>query len=266
MTVSDLTMRPVIDPARSFDLAAEEYERTRPEYPATVLERLPIPASATVLDLGAGTGKLTRVLVRRYAHVIAVEPLEGMREILRRVVPQAQALAGRAEQLPLPGAAVDAVFVAQAFHWFASDEAVAEIARVLRPGGAFCVIWNAPDEDRPWSLPPAYGEYLAEVRAAASITEGPPFSELIGRGPFAEPTAFSVPHEYELDRAGMLDNARTVSWIASLAPDDRERVMDRLAELLPEGTYSIPNLANVLWAVRSGAPGSDAARRPDPRR
>jgi SAM-dependent methyltransferase len=241
----------VIDPARSFDLAAEEYERTRPGYPDTVLEAVPLPAESTVLDVGAGTGKLTRVLVRRYARVIAVEPLDGMRAILERVVPDAEALAGRAEDIPLPDASVDGVFAGQAFHWFANDDAVAEIARVLRPGGVVCLVWNGPDEDRATPLPTAFLAYLDELRAEASKGERPPFAEVIGRGPFGEVHESGVPHDHVLDRVGLLDNARSVSWIASRPPDDHERVMRRLGELLPEGTYSIPNLANVLWAVRT---------------
>jgi SAM-dependent methyltransferase len=241
----------VIDPARSFELAAEEYERTRPDYPDAALEQVPVPANATVLDLAAGTGKLTRVLLRRYARVIAVEPLDGMRAVLERVVPDAEALAGRAEQIPLPGASVDAVFAGQAFHWFATDEAVAEIARVLRPAGVFCLVWNSGDDSRPSPLPQEYVDYLDELRAEKSTGERPPFAEVIGRGPFGEVHESGVPHEHVLDRQGLLDNARSVSWIASRPPDDHERVMDRLGELLPEATYSIPNLANVLWAVRT---------------
>ena len=131
-----------IDPARSFDRSAEEYEATRPSYPDEALDVVPVPVEATVLDVGAGTGKLTRVLARRYARVIAVEPLDGMRAILERVVPEAEARPGRAEEIPLPDASVDAVFAAQAFHWFANDAALAEIARVLRPEGVFCLVWN----------------------------------------------------------------------------------------------------------------------------
>ena len=242
----------MIDPARSFDLAAEEYEATRPSYPDEVLDLLPVANDATVLDLGAGTGKLTRVLARRYARVIAVEPLDGMRAILQRVVADVEALPGRAEDIPLPDASVDAVFAAQAFHWFDHDRAMPEIGRVLRPGGVVVVVWNGPDESRSDPLPPEYLEYLRELRRERStLDETTPFSELIGRGPFGDVHQEAVKHEHVLDRAGHLDNARSVSWIASREPAEREQVLARLGELLPEGVYSIPNQANVLWARRS---------------
>jgi SAM-dependent methyltransferase len=240
----------VTDPARSFDRAADEYERTRPDYPDAVLEFVPVDTDATVLDLGAGTGKLTRVLVRRYARVIAVEPLDGMRAILERVVPEAEAVRGRAEEIPLPDASIDAVFAGQAFHWFANETALGEIARVLRPGGVICLVWNSPDESRPTPLPQPYVDYLDELRAERSVLDETPFAEVIGRGPFGEVREAGVTHDHVLDRQGLLDNARSVSWIASRPHDEHERVLRRLGELLPEGTYSIPNLANVLWAVR----------------
>src|SRR5215208_7330502 len=129
-----------------------------------MLDLLPLPDEATVVDLGAGTGKLTRTLVRRYAKVIAVEPLPGMRAILERELPQVEAYEGRADAVPLADASVDAVFAGQSAHWFATREAIAEIARVLRSGGVVVAAWNQPDPDRPWPLPAAYEERLARIR------------------------------------------------------------------------------------------------------
>jgi SAM-dependent methyltransferase len=240
----------VTEPARSFDLVADEYERTRPSYPPEVLDALPLAADADVLDLGAGTGKLTRVLVRRYAHVVAVEPLEGMRAILERVVPEAEALPGSAERIPLDDASVDAVFAAQAFHWFDHDRALPEIARVLRRGGVLALVSNGPDDARATPLPEAFRAYLEELHAAAAFHGQPPWREVLRRAPFGEVHEASVPHDHVLDREGVLDTARSVSWIASRPDEEREAVLAKLGSLLPEGTYAIPNRATVLWAVR----------------
>lgn len=239
--------------ARSFDRAAEEYERARAEYPPEVLDGLPLGEDAEVLDLGAGTGKLTRLLTQRYRRVIAVEPLDGMRAILERVVPEAESHAGTAEAIPLADASVDAVFAAQAFHWFANDEAVAEIARVLRPGGVLALVWNEPDEERPSPLPEQYETYIRELHTAGmSIFEdAPPWQEVIGRGPFGEVHESAVSHDHVLDRAGLLDNARSVSWVATLPDDEREAVLRRLDELLTDGPFAIPNRGNIMWAVRT---------------
>jgi ubiquinone/menaquinone biosynthesis C-methylase UbiE len=242
-----------IDAARSFDRAAAEYERTRPDYPDALVGVLPLGRSATVLDVGAGTGKLTRVLARHYARVLAVEPLDGMRAILERVVPEAESHGASAEALPLPDASVDGVFAAQAFHWFANDVAVAEFARVLRPGGILVLVWNEGDPARTDPRPEAYRAYLQELQAPslAAVRAGTPFEELIARGPFGDVAEASFPHDHVLDRRGMLDNARSVSWIASKPLAEQELILGRLAELVPEGSYAVPNLANVMWAVRS---------------
>jgi SAM-dependent methyltransferase len=239
------------EPARSFDRAAEEYERTRPDYPAALLDLVPLAPEAEVLDLGAGTGKLTRVLTARYRRVIAVEPLDGMRSILERVVPDAETHAGSAEAIPVADASVDAVFAAQAFHWFANDEAVTEIARVLRPGGLLCLVWNGPDEERASPLPEAYQAYLDELRSVAAFNSAPPWQEVIARGPFGDVQEDGVPHDHVLDRNGLLDNARTVSWIASRPDVEQAAIIERLGGLLADRTYAIPNRANVMWTVRA---------------
>jgi len=137
--------------AGAFDAAAEAYDRGRPGWPEAALDaiagRLGLSPESAVLDLAAGTGKLTRMLVARFASVTAVEPLDGMRAVLGRVAPGARAIAGTAEAIPLADSAVDAVFVAEAFHWFDAPRAAAEMARVLRPGGGVAVLYNRHDWD-----------------------------------------------------------------------------------------------------------------------
>src|SRR5262249_12980629 len=125
---------------------AGAYGRGRPPYPATAVDWLIRAGAAHVLDLGAGTGKLTRQLAGRGLDVTAVEPSEGMREQLRRAVPGVPVLEGTAERIPLPGGSVDAVLVAQAWHWVDPARAVPEVARVLRPGGQLGLPWTIGDE------------------------------------------------------------------------------------------------------------------------
>lgn len=209
-----------------------------------MLDPLPIADEATVLDLGAGTGKLTRVLAARYARVIAVEPLSELRAILAELVPQAEALPGVAEAIPLGDGVVDAVFTGQAFHWFANEIAVAEIARVLRPGGVLARLWNEGIDPSP--LPEAYRKRIEELHAAMPP---PPIDEhLFDDTPFGEAHADAVEHEQRASRDDVLAFAASVSWIASR--DDRDEVLAELASLLPEGDYAFRMRANVEWSRR----------------
>lgn len=243
----------MIDPRRSFDRAASDYEAARPSYPDALLDVVPLDPHATVLDLGAGTGKLTRVLARRYERVIAVEPLDGMRAILEAVVPEAQAHAGLAEAIPLGDASVDAVFAGQAFHWFSNDESVGEITRVLRSGGVLAIVWNDSGDDRLSPLPEAYVSYFDELHAPslARVQSGEPVSELLARGPFGELHEASVPHEQVQSRDEVLAFARSMSWIAHRPDGERAAILERLGELLPPGSYAFPLCAHLHWAVRT---------------
>jgi SAM-dependent methyltransferase len=230
--------------AKSFDRVAEAYERGRPGWPPEVLDLLPVPDEATVLDLGAGTGKLTRRLAARYAHVIAVEPLDEMRAILTERVPQAEALPGAAETIPLHDGAVDAVFIGQAFHWFANDVAVAEIARVLRSGGVLARMWNEAAD--PCPLPPEYDRRLTELHEAM---RPPPVPDDVFEGkPFGELHEGAVDHEHVSTRDEVLAFAASVSWIAHR--EDRDEVLAELASLLPEGDYTFRMQTNFEWAKR----------------
>jgi SAM-dependent methyltransferase len=237
---------------RSFDRVADEYERTRPSYPPALLDGLPLSADAAVLDLGAGTGKLTRVLAARYRDVTAVEPLANMRAILERVVPGAHALEGTAERIPVEDASVDAVFAAQAFHWFDKAVALPEIARVLRPSGVLALVWNEPNDDVPSPLPAKFRAEMEALHDAATRRwkDEPRWEALLSAsGLFAEVHERTfVLHDHVLDRDGVLDNLRSASWIASR--EDGEDVVGRLGALLAHGTYAIPNRANIIWAVR----------------
>jgi ubiquinone/menaquinone biosynthesis C-methylase UbiE len=240
----------VIDPARSFDRAAAEYEAARPEYPASLLDLLPIERHATVLDLGAGTGKLTRLLARRYRDVVAVEPLDGMRAILETIVPEARSLAGSAEAIPLADASVDAVFAAQAFHWFATDDAVTEIARVLRSGGVLCLIRNENTEPSP--LPADYRTYLHALLAPSvtAVRAAAPAAEVLARGPFGELRREAVTHEQVQDREGVLAFAQSVSAVAHLPEAERAKIAHDLDSMLPPGRFAFPMTAEVTWTVR----------------
>jgi ubiquinone/menaquinone biosynthesis C-methylase UbiE len=240
----------VIDPARSFDRAAEDYERTRPGYPDAILEALPLRADAEVLDVGAGTGKLTRVLVRRYRSVVAVEPLDGMRAILERGLPEVEVHTAGAEALPFADASFDGVFAGQAFHWFATDEAVAEFARLLRPGGIVALVWNEPRDPSP--LPQAFHDRLEELRAPVQerIEESESWVDLLRRGPFGEVHEAYADHENHQDRASVLASTRTFSWVAFRPEDEREQIARELDSLLDDGPFAFKLRANVFWAVR----------------
>jgi SAM-dependent methyltransferase len=231
--------------AKSFQRAPEEYERGRPGWPPQVLDLVPVGDSATVLDLGAGTGKLTRVLAARYRRVLALEPLDELRAVLQRQVPQAEMLGGVAEAIPLEDASVDAVFAGQSFHWFANDAAAGEIARVLRPGGVLAILWNEGVEPSP--LPDAYERRLEELR---SERPWPEIDERFFEGkPFGEEHEAAVEHEQVSSRDDVLAFAASVSWVASR--EDRDEVLEELDAMLPEAEYRFRLRANVTWLVRS---------------
>ena len=144
---------PVHEVALGFDSTAAAYERGRPDYPPAaveaLVEALAIGPASTVVDLGAGTGKLTRLLVPTGARVVAVEPLAGMRAELATAVRGVEVLDGTAEAMPLGDGRADAVVAAQAFHWFADHQSLSEIHRVLRPGGGLGLVWNVRDQSVP---------------------------------------------------------------------------------------------------------------------
>jgi ubiquinone/menaquinone biosynthesis C-methylase UbiE len=229
-----------------FGNAAREYELGRPRWPKELIDRvsddLGLGPGSTVLDLAAGTGKLTRDLVPRFGRVIAVEPDAGMKAVLQEVVPGAEALAGRGEAIPLPGDSVDAVFTAEAFHWYASDESVAEIVRVLRPRGGLVIFWNIDFGDTEPPMPDEVEALLDEAFARGGAPGLPKVLSGFWRKPI-EAAPFEPLQEAELERTIESDDERwlanmlSVSSIASQSDADRADLAARLRELLPKSEY-----------------------------
>jgi ubiquinone/menaquinone biosynthesis C-methylase UbiE len=221
--------------ARGFALAPADYERGRPMYPFEAVRRLVkelrITPESTVLDLAAGTGKLTRLLAQLGSEVVAVEPVDEMRERLVETLPGVTALEGTAEEIPLDDESVDAVTVGQAFHWFDGDAALAEIHRVLRPGSGLGLIWNVKDESVNWvhqlaELIEAYRGNAPRVASGAwkEAFEGTELFTPIERA------RFSFVHQ--TDTATVVARVTSISFIAAMAPRVRERVVDQVHELL----------------------------------
>lgn len=243
--------------ARGFR-SADAYERVRPEYPAVAVDllvtALSVARGTTVVDLGAGTGKLTRALVPTGARLVGVEPLAAMRAELARAVPAAYAVGGTAEAIPLGTGAADAVVAAQAFHWFSDEGALAEIHRVLRPGGGLGLVWN----ELVWTVP-----WVAELERildplSASV---PRFKTGRWRGPIEESDLFGPLEERRfafvrsLARGSVVEWVGTNSFVAVLPDDERADVLRRVAAVLAEEPepVEVPYETCVYWCRRAGS-------------
>jgi SAM-dependent methyltransferase len=243
-------------PAGSGDRWPDDYERGRPGYPAEVVE-LPVPeACSDVLDLGAGTGKLTRLLVARFSRVVAVDPAEAMRSRLGANCPEAEVLAGSAEEIPLVDDSVDVVFAAEALHWFDGKRALAEIARVLRPRGALVLMWNLPAG--PTEPSTAAVEQLIHERAPRDLEYDPgdlnSTRYALGewRAAFAG-SSFEVlqetrlPNPQTLDREAFVAFLASMGWIADLPDVDRLPLLEKIRSLLDADEYRRPWDTHVCW-------------------
>lgn len=229
--------------AGSFGAAAHGYDRSRPTYPVEAV-RAALPADARrVLDLGAGTGKLTAVLLELGLDVVAVEPDAAMRALLPAA---AHALDGTAEAIPLPDGYVDAVLAGQAFHWFDARRALPEMARVLRPGGTVGLLWNLRDTSVDWVR--AVGTLWGDD-AADRLDGSRPFSAVAGLG---DPEQHEFRHAQSMDADGLVELAGSRSAVLTMDEPQRQQVLEGVRRLAPaDEPFELP-YRTVLWrSVRS---------------
>jgi SAM-dependent methyltransferase len=233
----------------SFGPAADLYHRVRPSYPAEAVQWALGSAPKLVLDLGAGTGILTRVLLTLGYDVVAVEPDEAMRAKLVRTIGGVTALDGRAEAIPLPDGAVDAVVAGQAYHWFDPEPAHREIARVVKPGGVFAPIWNVRDHDVPWVRQLTAiaddlrdqdgGVYQGEVTEDFGSEFGPVEREIFR-------------HEVPMTADSLVQLVSSRSYYLTAPPEEQAAIrtaVRQLAGTLPE-TFTLPYATVTYRATR----------------
>ncbi|UHC13840.1 methyltransferase domain-containing protein [Methylobacterium currus] len=246
--------------ASGFAAGAETYAKGRPDYPAALTawlrDGLRLGPGRSVADLGAGTGKFTGLLAATGAEVTAIEPVGAMRARLAASLPGVTALAGSAEAMPLAEASLDALVCAQAFHWFSTPAALAEIRRVLTVGGRLGLVWNVRDESTPW---------VAELTTIMNAHEGDApryhtgaWRRLFpaeGFGPLHEAT-FPYGHRGTPEQV-ILDRTLSVSFIAALPDAERARVaravrdlIDRTPELAGRDEVTFPYRTQVYWCER----------------
>lgn len=236
----------------------DAYERGRPGYPEAVVDLADVAPTSTVLDLAAGTGKLTHQLASRFDRVIAVEPDAGMRRVLAEKCPNTKSVSGSADRLPVAHNSIDAVFVAQAFHWFDNEATLAEFARVLRTGGTVVVAWNV-----------AAGEVAPEIAAVEELLApiwpedfGFPLDMMRGdwrpgswqlpfaRAMFSDIRTVRLANPQIVDRDDLVAFFGSMGWIANLPDQQRLPLLEAIRAMLASDSYSLPWETCVEWTQR----------------
>ena len=226
-------MHPVA--AAGFGAGAAVYERARPSYPQEaidwIVDRTGLGRSRTVVDVGAGTGKLTRLLVATGARVIAVEPVAEMRAKLEEVLPGVEALDGTAESMPLADGTADVITAAQAFHWFDRERAFPELHRVLAPDGFLVLIWNSRDLDDP--LQSAVEDVLAPLRGSVVWEQSFDWQPEVERSPLfgpVEPRTFVLDQRLTIDE--LAERVASTSFVAAMTEAEQAPLLARVRALV----------------------------------
>jgi SAM-dependent methyltransferase len=236
---------PANDPTgRRFGEAAEAYERGRPEYPSVVVDWLLADRPRRVVDLGAGTGKLTRALMDQVPTVVAVEPDPAMRTALAHRLPGASVIEGTGEDIPLRDGFADAVLAGQAWHWVDPVRALPEVARVLRPGGVLGLVWNDRDERDPWvdRLGALLVEFGTSPDGDYEVVGGAPF------GPF-ETTEHRWTHHVTID--GVIDLVVSRSYVIALPEARRAELVQRVRDLAVLGQDPATGLVPIGYVTHA---------------
>jgi len=243
--------------AQQFASVAGAYERGRPDYPPAVVgalaAELRLAPGARVLDLAAGTGKLTRALLAAGLDVVAVEPLGSLRELLAAHIGAGRVRDGTAEQIPLEDGSVAAVTVADAFHWFDRPRALAEIRRVLSPGGGLAVLNVVPDwSGASWAH--ELGTLVAGLRPEHPHFDGPSWQQAVTEaGGWSTPREIRITTQQPADPERIVDHLSSMSWIAAMPEDARAQTVERMRTLLAAGETPAELPVHVLIGLTAPA-------------
>ncbi len=245
--------------AKGFGKAADLYERTRPEYPDEVVEFLSekfrLSPSSNVVDLAAGTGKFTRHLLFSGAKILAVEPVASMRSEFSKTLRNLDLIGGVAELLPLRDLCVNAVFVAQAFHWFKHERALSEIHRVLKPSAGLALIWNVRDDSVSWiSKLNALSDSLAKENGIQKWDEGSWQDTFEKSGLFTALQEYHYHNAQNLSREALIERVLSISYVAILPDKSKAEFLKRFQKIIDEDpltkgkdSIELPYQGYVYW-------------------